>query len=53
MPLKGSGLGRVRVGGGLVVKVPKDDTGCASCGHLFVCVNLNLRRLAGGEFACY
>ena len=52
MLLKGSGLGWVGVGG-VVVGVPQDDTDCASRGRPFVCVDLNLRRLIRGEFACY
>ena len=54
MLLNSSGLGRIRVGkGGVVVRVSEDDTDCASHGRLFVFVNLNLRRLARGESACY
>ena len=33
--------------------VPEDDTDCASRGRPFVCVELNLRRLARGEPAYY
>ena len=52
MLLKGSGLGQVWMGG-RVARVPEDDTDCASRGRPFVCVELNLRRFARGEFACY
>ena len=52
MLLKGSGLGRVRVEG-KVVRVPEDDADCVSRGRPFVCVDLNLRRLARGESARY
>ena len=52
--LKGSGLGRVKVVGGRgLVRVPEDDTDCASRDRPFVCIDLNLRRLVRGEFAFY
>ena len=48
------GLGvRAGQGGGVVVWVPEDDADCASRGRPFVCVDLNLRCLTRGEFACY
>ena len=53
MLLGGSGLGWVGVGlGGDVVRVSQDDADCALRGRPFVCVELNLRRLARGEPAC-
>ena len=36
-----------------VVEVPQDDTDFAFRGRLFVGVELDLRRLARGESACY
>ena len=36
-----------------MVRVPEDDTDCASRGRPFVCVGMNLRRLTRGESACY
>ena len=51
MLLEGSGLGRVRVEGG-VVRVPQGKTDSALRGRPFVCVDLNLRRLARRESAC-
>ena len=51
MLLKGSGARRVKVGG--VVRVPENDADYTSRGRPFICVELNLRCLARGKFACY
>ena len=53
MLLKGSGLGRVRVRVRGGVGVPDDDTDCESRGRPFFSIDLNLRRLAREELACY
>ena len=49
--IEGLGVGAVKGCGG--VRVPDDDIECASRGRPFVCVELNLLRLARGDFACY
>ena len=46
MSLGGSGSGWVRAVESRVVLVPHDDTVVAFSGRPFVCVELNLRRLA-------
>ena len=50
---RGLGVWAVRVGGCRVVRVPRDDTDCASRGRPFGCVDLNLRRLVRWESKCY
>jgi hypothetical protein len=51
--LEGAGLGRVEVGEGRVVIVSQDGADCALRSRPFVCIGLNLRRLARGESAYY